>query len=104
MSIFLDIMKEELERNLMKQDAFQKELESLPKGYLSVCVIGGQSYVYRKKRDKNKIISEYIGVPGDQAVKEAEDNRVKYLSIKSAIKRLKAEEIKLLKVIKEFEK
>ena len=104
MPIFLDIMREELERNIMKQNAFQKELESLPKGYLSVCVIGGQPYVYRKRREKNKIISEYIGIPGDKAVQEAEENRAKYIQIKESIKNLKAEEIKLLKAIKEFEK
>ena len=104
MSIFLDVMKEELERNLFKQQAFQNELDSLPKGYLSVCVIGGSSYIYRKRREGNKIVSEYIGVPGDEASKKAEEDREQYLKIKHALKNLKKEEVKLRQAIKNFEK
>ena len=102
MNIFLGIMKEELERNLYKQRAFEEELLSLPKGYLSICNIDGKMYVYRKKRENNKIVSEYIGVPDDEKVKEAKKNRDRYLYIKSAIKDLKAEEIRLRKAIKDY--
>ena len=104
MSIFLDVMKEELERNLYKQKAFQQELESLPKGYLSICVIDGSSYIYRKRREGNKIVSEYIGVPGDEECKKAEENRNHYLALKQSIKNLKQEEIKLRRAIKDYEK
>ena len=104
MSILLDVLKEELERNLYKQKAFQQELESLPKGYLSICVIDGSSYIYRKRREGNKIVSEYIGVPGDDECKKAKDIRNQYLSIKQSLKNLKQEEISLRKAIKEFEK
>ena len=82
MSIFLDVMKEELERNLYKQQAFQNELDSLPKGYLSVCVIGGSSYIYRKRREGSRIISEYIGIPNDDNVKQAIEDRKQYLELK----------------------
>ena len=104
MSIFLDVMKEELERNLYKQQAFQNELDSLPKGYLSVCVIGGSSYIYRKRREGNKIVSEYIGVPGDEASQKAEEDREQYLKIKHALKNLKKEEMRLRRAISDYEK
>lgn len=99
MSIFLEIMKEELERNLLRQRVFKGELDSLPKGYLSICNIDGKSYVYRKYRSGNKIISEYIGVPGDENVLKAEQERNEYLSNKEALKRLKKEELRLRKAI-----
>lgn len=103
MSIFLDVMKEELERNLYKQKAFEEELKSLPKGYLSVCVINGKKYVYRKRREGNQIISEYIGVPGDENSLKAEEQRELLLMVKRSLKSLKIEEKKLRKAIKDYE-
>ena len=104
MSIFLEVMKEELERNLYKQKAFQEELEKLPKGYLSICNIDGKEYVYRKKREGNKILSEYIGVSGDKSSLEAEEKRKQYLEIKQSLKDIKQEEIRLRKAIIDYEK
>lgn len=104
MSIFLDVMKEELERNLYKQDAFNKEINSLPKGYLSECVINGKKYIYRKRREKNKILSEYIGIPNDDNVKKAINDRKNYIDLKKSIRLLKKEEERLRKAIKDYEK
>lgn len=104
MSIFLDVMKEELERNLYKQDAFDNDLMLLPKGYLSECVIGGKKYIYRKKRVGNRIVSEYVGVPGDDNVKKAIEDRRQYLELKRSINNLKKEEQRLRRAIKNYEK
>ena len=104
MSIFLDVMKEELDRNLYKQDSFRNQLKELPKGYLSKCIIDGKEYVYRKRRSGNRIISEYIGVPGDDQVIEAEKNRNLYLQLKASLKELIDEEKRLRKAIKDYEK
>jgi hypothetical protein len=97
-------MKEELERNLFKQDAFLQQLNELPKGYLSVCIIDGKSYVYRKRREKDKIVSEYVGVLGDDNVKKAEEQRKQYLDLKESIKIVKKDELRLRKAIKEYER
>ena len=104
MSIFLDVMKEELERNIYKQNAFINELNNLPKGYLSECLIDNRKYVYRKYRVKDKIVSEYVGVPGDDAVLKAYEDRANYIKLSKAIKLLKKEEQKLRKAIKDYEK
>ena len=103
MSIFLEVMKEELERNLYKQQSFQKQIELLPKGYLSICKIGDKDYLYRKQRIGSKIVSEYVGLPGDENSKKAEEDRKLYLSLKQSLKELKKEEIKLRKAIKDYE-
>ena len=103
MSIVLDVLKEELERNLEKKRVFQNELDSLPKGYLSSCCIGGKNYIYRKRREGNKIISEYIGVPGDDDVANAIAARKHYLEIKEAINLINKEDIKLRKAILAYE-
>lgn len=104
MPIFLDVMKEELERNLDKQDAFINQYNSLPKGYFSICKIDGKSYFYRKRREGKKIVSEYIGVPDDDNVKKAIEERDELLKLKKSIRLLKDEEVKLRKAIKDYEK
>ena len=103
MPIFLDVMKEELERNLYKQKSFQRQIELLPKGYLSICKMGDKDYLYRKQRIGNKIVSQYVGLPGDENSKKAEEDRKLYLSLKQSLKELKKEEIKLRKAIKDYE-
>lgn len=104
MSIFLEVMKEELERNLYKQDAFIRQINELPRGYLSRCLIDGKIYIYRKKRINKKIVSEYIGIPDDENVKKAENDRAQYLELKHAISVLKEEEKRLRRAIKDYEK
>ena len=104
MSIFLDVMKEELERNLYKQNAFKMQLENLPKGYLSECRIDGNVYIYRKRREGNKIVSEYVGLPDDNNVVQAKKDRELYVELAHSLKVLKKEEQKLRKAIREYEK
>ncbi len=102
MGIFLDIMKEELARNLRKQDAFRLEMSRHPKGYLSICRICGAEYVYRKSRVGNKILSEYIGVPGDEKVQLAQAERDSYLLAKRSLAECKDEEKRLRRAIKNY--
>ena len=104
MSIFLDVMKEELDRNLFKQKAFRDELNKLPKGYLSLCSIEGKQYLYRKRREGNHILSEYVGVPGDENSLKAEEERKQYLYIKQSLKELIDEEKRLRRAIKNYQK
>ena len=104
MSIFIDIMKEELDRNLYKQKAFLEQLNSLPKGYLSICKIDGKEYVYRKHRVGRKIISEYVGVLGDEQCKKAYEERAEYTNLKKSLTVLKEDEKKLRGAIDKYEK
>ena len=102
MPIFQGVMEEELERNLRKQEAFKAELSAYPKGYLSVCNIGGVGYVYRKHREGSKVISIYIGLPGSEAVLKAQKEREAYLLAKRALVELKLEEKRLRRAIKDY--
>ena len=104
MSIFLEIMKEELDRNLYKQNAFLEQLNDLPKGYLSICKIDGKEYVYRKYRQGNKIVSEYVGVVSDNECQKAYKLREEYIKLKKALSDLKIDEKKLRGAIAKYEK
>ena len=102
MSLFLEIMKEELERNINSQKSLMVQLNSIHKGYLSQCKIDNKIYVYRKWREGNKIVSEYIGVPDDEKVNQALEERRQYLAIQSTLRSLKQEEKKLRKAIRYY--
>ena len=102
MPIFQGVMEEELERNLRKQEAFKAELSTHPKGYLSICRIGGAPYVYRKYREGGKVISVYVGIPGSEEARKAEDGRAAYLWAKRSLAELKAEEKRLRRAIKDY--
>ena len=102
MPIFQGVMEEELERNLRKQEAFMAELSSHPKGYLSICRIGGVDYVYRKHREGKRVVSVYIGLPGSEDVAKAENDREAYILAKRSLAELKLEEKRLRRAIKDY--
>lgn len=102
MPIFQGVMEEELERNLRKQEAFKAELSTHPKGYLSICRIGGVDYVYRKHREGKKIVSVYVGLPGSEEVAQAEKDRQAYLLAKRSLAELRLEEKRLRRAIKDY--
>ena len=95
------VLQEELERNLQKQIVFKNELLKYPKGSLVIVKVHGDKYVYRKYRNKDKIISVYVGPIDSEVVKEAYKQRERYLQLKQDIKDLQEEEKELRKVIKD---
>ena len=101
-SVLKGVLEEELERNLRKQAVFQNELSKYPKGSLCIVDIHSDKYVYRKYRDKNKVISKYIGSIESEDAKKAFEDRVKYIRYKQDLKDLKEEEKRIKKMIKIF--
>ena len=97
------VLQEELERNLLKQIVFKNELLKYPKGSLVIVKVHGDKYVYRKYRNKDKIISVYVGPVDSEAVKEAYKQRERYLQLKQDIKDLEEEERELRKVINKYD-
>lgn len=98
-SVLKGVLLEELERNLQKQRVFLNEFNKYPKGSLVVVKIHGDQYLYRKYRDKDKIISNYIGPVDSEDASRAYKDREKYLKLKKDIKELKEEEKLLRKAI-----
>ena len=99
-SVLKSVLEEELERNVHKQELFLNELSKYPKGSLVVSNIHGDSYLYRRYREGDKIKSEYIGPIGSDEAKEAYESRAKYIKIKKDLRDLMIEEKSLRKAIK----
>ena len=94
------VLEEELERNLQKQRVFSNELSKYPKGSLIIVKVHGDKYLYRKYRDKDKIISKYVGPIDSEEAKVAYENRKRYLQLKQDVKDLKEDEKKIKRIIK----
>lgn len=102
-NVLKSVLIEELKRNRKKQELYAKELENYPKGSLSVVVVHGDKYLYRKMRIKNKVVGQYIGPLKSEVANKAYEQRVKYLKIKQDLKDLKEEEKVLMKAIKGYD-
>ena len=104
MSILKGVLKEELEREQKNIVAYQEMLSRYKKGYIFSQEINGKNYCYRKFREGNKIISEYIGLEGsNEAIKAREDYKERK-RIESNLRKLKKEEQKLIKALKHYGK
>jgi hypothetical protein len=81
MSIISEVLKEELERNLMMQSAYIKEIDVLPKGSIIRKKIGNGTYLYLLFRDNGKVHTKYLGVKEKVKIEEVENkiNKRKYM-------------------------
>jgi len=95
MSVFEEVLKEELERAKSHIDSYEEILSHLQKGYLSKMKISGKTFVYIKWRDGKTIKSKYIGVEGSP---EEEEAKKVYLERKRIEKNLRASKEEVRKI------
>ena len=100
MSVVLDAIKENLERNLYMQELYSKNMQSLRKGSLTVKNINGNEYYYLIYRDGEKVKTEYIGIKGKTDLKNIKKELKDRKNYRTQILQLKKEEIELRKAIK----
>ena len=61
MSVFEGVIREEIERLESNIFSYKKMLEKLPKGSIFIRKNYHSYFVYRRHREKDKIISDYLG-------------------------------------------
>lgn len=61
MSLFLEMIREESQRNLLMQHQYETKINQLPKGKIISKKVGNYEYCYLKYRDGEKTITDYIG-------------------------------------------
>lgn len=97
MSILMEVLKEELDRLDRQQEAYERDLQELPKGYISKKNIRGKVCHYLQRRDGEKVVSKYISA--DELPKlEVQVARRKQLE--ASLRRVKEDQKKLRKVLK----
>ena len=100
MSVVLDAIEENLERNLYMQELYSKNMQSLRKGSLTVKNINGNEYYYLIYRDGEKVKTEYIGIKGKTDLKNIKKELKDRENYRTQILQLKKEEKELRKAIK----
>jgi hypothetical protein len=60
-SVVYSVLQDELDRNRRMQIRYRAEIGQLPRGSLFQRKIGKHQYYYLNYRDKNKVVSKYLG-------------------------------------------
>jgi hypothetical protein len=91
-----DMLEDSLQHTLEALDLYQKRIEELPKGSLSMKNINGHIYCYLAYREGKKVMNDYLGKLASeevQVMKKKIDQRKRY---QKAVKEMK-KEIKFLR-------
>jgi len=104
MSVFLEVMQEELQRAKSHVAAYRSLLESLPKGYISILSVSGKRFAYRKWREGSHIKSRYLGLEGSLQEQEARKNYAERKRVLANLKEAEKEEKRLEKALKNYGK
>ena len=95
-------MKEELERIQRNIASYESLLASLPKGYLFEQRLKSKIYCYRKRREGDKIISEYVGPIGSPEAKKAVEDYEQRKRIDKNLRMMRKEEARLVKALRHY--
>ena len=104
MSVLKGVLLEELDRLEKSKIAYEEMLSKLHSGTIFVRKMGKSSYVYRKKKVKGKVISEYIGNSSSEEARKAIEEYDEYLRIKGNIKSVNKELLKLKKICEHYDR
>ena len=104
MSVLQGVFLEEIKRLEKNISSYEKMIESLPRGSIFIRQIGNNEYAYRKRKEKGKVVSEYLGLANSDDVKKQLMLSSEYKRIKNNIKIAKQELMKLKKAYKSYER
>lgn len=60
MSVYSDILKEDIERVQRIAEQYRNRISEFPKGSIMVREFGNKRYIYLKYRENGKVIQEYV--------------------------------------------
>jgi hypothetical protein len=76
MQVLKGILKESNEHYLDLKQKVEQRLAALPKGSVKVRKISGQSYWYLQRREKERVVHEYLGKERpEKLIAEVEERR-----------------------------
>ena len=104
MSVLEGVLREELARLSANISAYKEKLKNHPKGTIFIRKDYNSYFVYRKRREGSKILSEYIGPLESLRAQEEMDKSNEYRKIKKNIKIAKEELIELKKAVKVYDR
>ena len=104
MSVLEGVLREELARLESNLLVFKEKLAKLPRGTIYISKVHNASFVYRKRKEGGKVVSEYIGPLSQSSSQEAIEQAKDYKRLKKMISEGNKELIKLRKAVKVYNK
>lgn len=104
MSVFEGVIREEIERLSRNIFSYSEMLKKLPKGSLFIRKNYNSYFVYRRRREGNKIVSEYLGPLESEKAQEEINRSNEYKRIKDNIKIAQEELSELKKAAKVYDR
>jgi len=99
MSIISEVLREELERNIVMQKSYQDEILSLPRGTMIRKKISNRDYYYLLYRDQGKVTTSYLGAAKKVDVNAMQKQIARRRYFQDSLKKLKIEEKEIRKAI-----
>ena len=90
-NLIIEMLEEELDRNVRAQKAYVEEHNRLPRGSICVKRRGEKAYCYLKYREGTRTITDYAGV-ADKVEEKLRTQIARRKDIEAAIRQLKAEQ------------
>ena len=104
MSVFEGVIREEIERLSKNILAYKELLKSLPRGSLFIRKDYNSYFVYRRKREGNKVVSEYLGPLESDKAQEEINKSNEYKRIKNNIRIAQEELAELKRAVKIYDR
>ena len=102
MAVLQGVLLEEINRLEKNINAYEDMLSNLPRGSIFIRQIGNSFFVYRKRKEKGKVISIYLGNLDDEKVKKEIELSQEYKRIKNNIRIARNELNKIRKAYKAY--
>ena len=61
-NMIVEMLEEELDRNVRAQEAYALERDCLPQGSVCIKQRGNKAYCYLKRRDGKRTVTDYAGI------------------------------------------
>lgn len=101
-AVLQGVLLEEINRLEKNINAYEDMLSNLPRGSIFIRQIGNSFFVYRKRKEKGKVISIYLGNLDDEKVKKEIELSQEYKRIKNNIRIARNELNKIRKAYKAY--
>lgn len=96
MSILMEVLQEELDRLNRQEAVYKRDLEALPKGYISKKNIRGKLSYYLQWREGEKVVSKFIS---NDELPKIEMQVARRQQLEASLRRVKEDRKKLRKVL-----
>ena len=100
MSVLLEALKENLQRNLYMQSVYNDRIHGLKKGTIRTKTINGNEYYYLVYREGDRVRTDYIGIKDQADLSQINQELSDRKSYQKQIRLLKEEEKEIRRAIR----